>query len=265
MIYPGDNVFYNSTQLNTITNFLVKAVDVHEIPKRALEAYKLARVNGEALVSGYYDYREIIIHCAIVAPNKSSFEVVRDTLMATFNPLNGVLQLPIAGANRQYTCSLSDNTNWPDFGSGYASMGGFANFEIHLNAYDPFGYDATTTALTLGTITSASTTYNATFGGTFDARPIFTLTVNSITATGTQSLTVANLSTGLTVTITRAWTAADVVVVDMSKRSVTVNGIKVPWSGSIPLWAVGAGSIQFTDTFTARSIAATGLYTKRYI
>lgn len=265
MVYPGDNVFFNSTQINTINNFLVKAVDVHEMPKRALEAYKLARVNGEALVSGFYDYREIVIYCTIVAPNKSTFEQVRDTLMATFSPLNGVLSLPIAGASRQYTCSLSDNTNWPDFGSGYASMGGLANFEIHLNAYDPFGYDATSTAITLGTVTSSPTTYNATFGGTFDARPVFTLTVSSVTATGAQSLIITNPSTGLAVTINRAWTAADVVVIDIKNRTVTVNGVVTAWSGSLPTWTVGAGSIQISDTFTARSIVATCSYVKRYL
>lgn len=265
MVYPGDNVFFNSTQLNTITNFLVKAVDVHEMPKRALESYKLARVNGEALVSGFYDYREIVIYCTIVAPNKSAFETTRDTIMGAISPLNGVLSLPIAGATRQYTCSLSDNTNWPDFGSGYASMGGLANFEIHLNAYDPFGYDATATTLTLGTVTATPTTYNVTFGGTFDARPVFTLTINSLTSTGSQSLIITNPATGLAVTVTRAWSAADVLVIDIKARTVTVNGVTTAWSGALPTWVTGAGSIQVSDTFTARNITAAANYIKRYI
>jgi hypothetical protein len=245
---------------------MVNAVDVYTIPQRALESYKLARVSGEAIVSSFFDYREIIMYCSFVAPNKSSFETARDTLLSVISPQSSIFQLPSAGSNRQFTCTLSDNTNFPDFGSGRAAYGGYANFEVHFNAYDPFGYDTVSTNLSLGTITASPTTYSMTLGGTWDARPVFTLTLSSFTTVNaSDSIIITNPSTGLATTITRAWAASDVLIVDIKNRRITVNGVTTPWSGALPVWPVGNGQVSFSDTFSARSIVVSGAYIKRYV
>lgn len=259
MAYPVNSVLYNGFDITGIPGLLIQNVDVQQLPKRALETYKLARQNGEAVVSTFFDYREIVVTGAFVTQSKASFEAARDTLLNYIAQPSGTFDTTIAGALRRYTVTLSDNTNVPEFFGGYASI------ELHFNAYDPFGYDLTATTIAMGTVTSTPTTYSVTFGGTWDSRPLLNFTVSSFTGSGLRDLIITNPLTGRAMTIERTWANADAVIVDMKNMTVTVNGIATAWSGAVPSWNSGAGFIQISDTFTARSIVATGSYVKRYV
>ncbi len=257
--YPGQSIYCNGTDLTSISGVLIQTIDPGQVPKRTLETYALSRRAGEAVVSSYFDYREIIVKGAIVTTSKALYEIARDTLMGAIVGQQLSLQTSVAGAQRVFYCTLSDNSNLPEI------YGGYASFELHFNAYDPFGYDLIATTITLGTTTSGNINYDATFAGSMDARPVITITITSLTAPGTRNISIANANTGLTVTVNRVWSAADVLVIDSKQSVVTVNGVAVPWSGAMPSWSKGVGTIQYMDTFTARNVTLTGNYVKRYV
>lgn len=259
--YPGKSLLINGSDLTSILGFVLQTIDTGQIPKRTLESYKKNRAHGEVLVSNFFDVREIVVKGAITGINQSSYEGVRDTIFGIVSQPNIILQTLVAGAQRYWTVTMMDTSKIPE------AYGGYASVELHFQAFDPFGYGTTTISNNLGTLVSSGVVLTTTFIGTWNAAPIFTITVNSLTAASSQTMTFADYQRGLNVAITRVWLAGDVVAIDLYHNLVTVNGIVVPWSGVLPItdFAPGTVQLQYIDTFTARNVSIISSYQPRYI
>lgn len=60
--------------------------------------------------------------------------------------------------------------------------------------------------------------------GSFLAEPTFNLVVSAVTGATNQSITVKNNVTGQGITITRTWTASDILEIDSAAKTVRING-----------------------------------------
>jgi hypothetical protein len=87
----------------------------------------------------------------------------------------------------------------------------------------------------------------------------------SITANNAASMTWGNGGTGQTITLTRTWSAGDIVVIDGTQKTVTVNGSPINFLGAFPEFPPGSQTIQYSDTFVSRSMTELVTYTAAYL
>jgi len=133
---------------------------------------------------------------------------------------------------------------------------------------DPIGVGGTQQTIysTTGKTTSLTTIDLSTIDlqGTFQEQyPVYTITINSLTNGTTPTLQIEN---GLNIlTISQAFSAGDVVVIDTDGLSVKVNGEMVDLSGSFPFIADPNSIIYIRDTFSARNLNIEVKNNPRYI
>lgn len=256
------HVHFNDHDLSTITSGTASVTitrrDPHSLPKRELDAVKLARADGQKLVNAQYAEREIMIEGVISGGSRNDLEAVRDTILSYISAEEARLEFEQAGALRRYYCTMQDaifsNTE-----------GGMTNFSLKFVASDPYGYDAASTTLSglTGNITATPTTKTTTFSGSGTQLPTITVTVTAVTGGTNATLSISNPATGQQIQVNRNWASSDVLVINAVTRATTVNGVAVAYTGSFPEWSPGAASIIYSDTFTTRTATLGATYTIR--
>ncbi len=114
------------------------------------------------------------------------------------------------------------------------------------------------------TVTNASYSGAINNAGSFDAEPVISITVTTVTGGISQSMSLKNELTGQSLMITRTWAAGDTVSIDVGAKTVTINGAMADFSGQFPVFEPGVGSFGYIDTFTTRSVALSVVYKKRF-
>lgn len=253
------NLYLNDNNVSAIAYTSVRFRRIHNLAKRNVTTYKLARANGSKFVRAEYASKEIVIEGEIAAPSRDLMETSLDTLMSYLDATEARIEFNEGGALRRYYGTVTNNIITDP-------KGGYAPFAITILCSDPFAYDPTTTTLyTHNTITTTPVTDTITVAGGYRAHPLFTITVTSMTAASTAGVRITNPATGQYIDITRTWTNGDVLVIDTKNRTVKVNGTAVDYTGVFPYWALGSGSVTYSDTFTTRSVNTGATYQKRYL
>ncbi|WP_437440989.1 phage distal tail protein [Rathayibacter oskolensis] len=114
-------------------------------------------------------------------------------------------------------------------------------------------------------MTAANQALPITVGGTYKAQPAIRLELTTVSGSGTRTITITNGSSLRGMSITRTWSAGDVLEIDSLNQTVYVNNIPTPFVGMFPSWEPGAGSVNYLDDFTARSANLTARYTRRWL
>lgn len=188
-------------------------------------------------------------------------DTLEDTFKGYFNTIEGNLDIGHGGSTRRYVATA--NMVDVDRPGGLA----YANFALEFLCTIPFGLDtSTTTALNATSRTLNNYTDSYTFLGNAPIQqPIFTYTLNSVTGGTAASVILGNADTGQQMTIIRNWTAADVLVVNVRTKTVTINGVEIIGDGAFPDFKPGARDIEYSDTFTTRNFNINVIYTKMYL
>lgn len=254
------NVHYNDHNLNGITYVTIRKRKVHNLPKRSVNAIKLARRDGDRLITTEYGGKEVFIEGEIAAPSRNDMEIARDTLLAYLNTENAKLEFEQSGSLRRYYATMENII----FTEG---KGGYMPFDIKFQIHDPYGYDPSATTITIsgGAITATPTDKSITIEGSLPALPVITLTIGSLTGGTSADMRVTDPVSGLYISVVRTWIANDVLEIDHLNRTVKVNGTPVDFTGEFTSWAVGSGTFRYSDGFTTRSVTMTASYTKRYL
>lgn len=124
-------------------------------------------------------------------------------------------------------------------------------FEVTFLA-DPFSVDGVRRIIQATGITSSP--YNADYSidGSAEPLPDIKITVNS--ATTFSALKFKVVTTGDEITITRSFSASDVVIIAMATKTVFVNGVEVAYDGIFPKFKENeVNRISITTTATARN------------
>lgn len=249
----------NGTDISAITGVLITERRLASTPKIDNVAFDLARANGMKRAYKRYGARKFSIVGHIITRDRNLAETARASLLSTvMNADESPIITEYAGAERKITATI-ENAIVNEL------QGGYTTFDLQFIAYDPFMYDQTaTTAVTVTNGTSSPSTSNFTVSCSAPVSPYVTVTIDSLTASGVQDISVVDAATGLGITVSRVWTAADVLVIDSLNGTVTVNGSEVESSGTFPIFKPGARSLKYTDTFTARQVDISATYYARY-
>lgn len=264
LYYPGKTITFNGFDITGIKGFVVTGVDISQLPKRNIESYALARQDGEALVSTFFDSRAVTITGAFINTSQAAFELARDTLMSNLQGNQGALILTVNGANRSYLCSLTDNTSFGNFAGGYASV------TLHFVSLNPFGYDTSATQLVHVTnLTAATQNFNFACGGTLATQyPIYTVTLGPFVGLASSTSPFTTIQDTLTAgyaTFSGTATSGDVLVFDSGSGSLTQNGVAVSFIGHIPTAIPGNQNVTLFDYGSSRQMILDISVVRRYL
>jgi len=253
-------LYFNSVDLTSLTGVLIDHINKDNLPARLVQTADLSRGDGRAYVRSKFDAKDIIIVGRIIATDKATFEQNRSTLVQNLIAENASLDLNIGLSILRYYATVSECI-FSD------TSGGFSTFTIKFVCRDPVGIDINlATGLATTAITAATSTQNlSSIGGNYKTKPVINVYINSGTDMTTKSITITNPANGKAVVVTRTWAAGERLVIDGRDTTVKVNGVSVAYTGDIPTWDVGSGTIQYDDDFTARNISLTMQYNKRYL
>lgn len=252
--------FFDGLSFNTISGVSVLSINTYDPAKRRLNIYEIAHGQRSKATSGFYNKKTITIKVGITGGTRMDAEQSLDSLLSSLHGLEKELVIDQGRDGRRvYTASLVD-TVIQEGGGSYIEVG------LVFECSDPFGYELTSTlALVIDDLT---TQYLVFEGGAPTQVPLITIAYASITMTGaTGTVSVGNLKTAQTVTVTRVWATGDVLRIDCRNKTVTVNNVEVAFSGAIPEWTSNElGFMTYDDDFISGTITSSSsvTYNKRY-
>lgn len=260
-------LLFNSIDLEAnVPGLTILSLPVFIPPQKTLANYILSNTNKSKTTQNFFTKRQIPVTMAITRPSRTQLDGSFDALWPLLSGLEQDLITIEGGTQRRYTAT------WSDF-SLKEAYGGYAKFDVIFTTSDMFGYEPNYTLLLdqSGFTTSPQTPVMADIGGSAEWQvPILTFYLSVITGGASATVTIGNPATGQTVSIVRTWTAGDQIEIDSQNKTVKVNGVLVDFSGAIPEWqprplvATGQSKMQYTDTFTTRTLRIRGIYYKRY-
>lgn len=244
---------FNSRSLNTIPGFIIRSI-VLDPPTRELQVYPVAYGDGNIPAIERLTSRRLVV--------RGDFKgklVESQATMNTFNSylvgVNKLIAFEWSGINVTANGSI-ESVSYGEYSGGHITT--TVVFVLHT----PFVYGTTNITYTLTNQTTIPQTQVAVNEGAFYAEPTITITLDSFTGSGVQEmqLTIDNVSCF----IQREFTAADVIVVDSSNKTVKANGVDIEFTGRLPIIPVGSWPITYYDTFSARQVDINITYKKRY-
>lgn len=253
---------FDGNQLVTVPGLTVLATNGYAPPKRHLTVNDLARSDKSKTNAAFYNERYIVVTVGIARATRQlleqSLDIMWTMLQGTEKELVISQSVDVAGKPtvRKYFSTFSDA---PIKVSG----GSYVELDLTFTCSDRFGYETAYTVLASRTSSSASITENHNFrGSALWQVPIITLKLTAVTGP-TSNITIGSASQQTT--ITRAWAANDFVEIDSFNKTVKVNGLAVQFTGAIPEFAPGAGSLTYSDGFTTRTFTLYAYYYARYV
>lgn len=219
------------------------------LPRNIIKSYIAGRSKSRFFDDGYPE-RTIKVSGSFTADSQLAAQQLEDTLRGYLVGTDGQLDIEQAGATRRYVAT----PNYVEIDRPGGLL--FGLFSVDFECSIPFGRDTSSTSLATATAyTSATKTTAVTIGGTAEYQHlVLEVTINSGTGLSGETITLGNGLNGQEISVTRTWSALDVLLVDSYNNVVTVNGDEVAFTGALPIFNTGSGSVTYADTFTTRNI-----------
>ena len=249
---------FNNYDLSILPYFFPTSRLPNAMPDIDVQAIKLVRNSGAIVVSSSFGKKVITVFGYILAPTRQAYEQTLDELKWRLSAKQRPLVLVQAGAERIYTATVSS------VAEGFIE-GGKTFITMTFDCNDPFGRDGNLQDYTEPNFTTTPKSIAHTFVGYADIYPQFTVTIVAATGSTAKTVNIGNSTTGQQISVTRTWTAGDVLVVDSDTQKVTVNGVVVDYSGFFPVFAPGTAYAQYSDNFTTRTAGVRVKYPKKYL
>lgn len=238
-------ISFDSNNLSS-AYLLVNRLNKSDAPDRDLQVEALAFQDGFVVPTDFWRSRTIKIEGMIVADSASQLGSLLDTLKQNLSGVNKNLDVDYGSSTRRYKATLKSLKAPEDF------------YNITYLPYEaeflcqPLGMATQYLNVSSNDVTTSSKTVDMTVVGTYRPQPIITVTFSS--ETGASAVSMTNSDTGDTITITKAFNAADVLVINCEEQKVTVNGVQVDFNGPIPLFKTESNSLVFSFPATARNV-----------
>lgn len=250
-------VMFDNTDLNTIPYVFFSRRNPNDEADIAMITHDLVRRDGGVLTSIKHRPKRIAIEGYIVAPTRTSYEEALDTLKFLTSAPERSLTLIQGGTERKYKAT-KENIIIEHI------EGGKGMINISFVCLHPYGSEAMlTTDESTATVTPFGITHI--FQGTAYIRPVFAITLNSLTGGTTKHVGIGNSLTGQQVQVTRTWTAGDVVTFNLDLHKVYVNNTLSDYAGVFPEFKPNQANAYYYDSLTTRNATIGISYAKQYL
>ena len=229
-------------------------------PKRDISMFPIADENKSIVVSSSKKSRTVnltfLVEGDTEAEKYEALETLRSYMTDQYIGKELSIEHPV-GTTRVYTATLQDIRIQ-------------SNYNMHTEGTlifvcsNPFALAASQTTVTENTITTSPKSIVTVIAGT--AAPLDSvITIDVDTETDLTAIKVENTLNGDAITITRAFTASDQIIISYETKKVLVNGSEFDYTGIIPKFEAGSNTWKITSTSTAHDIDAELIYTPTYV
>lgn len=258
------NATFDGYDLQDANIILIK-IEHDTIPALELKRYRIVRGDGEIVTDSRYGAKKILLIGRVNGSSSDDLESRLDTLrekLRGYDKINKSLVIDYNASTRVYTAVCTSLT--VDRRNGTAN---FAEFTAEFVSTTPFGLAPASASLhSTNAETTSPKTIALTVGGTAERQKlVITYVLNSFTGDAANTVTFKNNDTDYAISISRAWTAADSLEIDVENFTVKVNGVDVDYSGAFPDFAPGSRNLVITDDFSARNYDIDVDYIARYL
>jgi hypothetical protein len=257
----GQAISFNGNSLQTANIITADIQGLDDFPIKQAKQYTLSHQNQSVIPYINYPNRNITITGMITDTSIANLDARMDTFKSYFTAQDVNLDIAYNGTTRRFIATQSTSTITRPGQLLYAT------FSILCVCNMPFGQDTSATSILNSNNSAATYSPAVTFLGTAPYQlPIITITfsANYILSGGAVTVWLGNNATGQVISINRIWAITDVLVVDCTQNTVTVNGFPVEFSGAFPVFIPGSGTFIYGDGFSTRTftitINATTLY-----
>lgn len=251
------SVYYNNVDLSILPGVKIVNYNVSNMPSRTLSTSKLARANRSLLTSAEYSDKSVYIYGFVGGADAWTQQDNFDRLKANIQDVEGIIRVQQGTKIAEYTGTLNSinmDRNGPNI-----------SFTLEFKCADPIGRDVTVLSLVTPTVITTSTlSKSIVVEGSFTAEPRYTITINSVTAATTNTISLLNGATGKGIKITRHFSAGDTISITSDTMEVTVNTIIEDFAGQFPTFSPGNKTLQYIDDFTARNVTLAATYNRKY-
>lgn len=255
-----DDIRFNDVSLYTVEGLKFVSSDPNRFQNRRVKNEPLANSNYSVTTSAFYSGRVVNLKFYIALSGRELLDASITKLRQLTNGVNKTLVMPI-----QNSSYIFYNVTLNNFALSNVS-GGYAEINMEFISADPYYYSSIDTELlNVINLTSGNKSYPVTFEGTAELAPVIVYTLDSVTNGTNKTVTFSNPATSTSISITRTWTATNVLVVDCLNKTAKVNGSNVDFTGNLLTWESGSRHFNYTDDFTARQVDINVVYRKRYI
>jgi hypothetical protein len=247
-------IYFNNIDLSGLAGVQITKLDSNKRAKRVVNRKKLARQDGARLINTDYDSKVITINGVINGATRAVFEQNTANFFRYVEPSEAVLSISQGNERRNYTASV-DETNWTT-----DQIGTFGMFSITFICSQPYG-EATGLTLAVNStgITTAikTATFTAAIQGSYKTEPIISYQLSAYSsANANDFVKITDPATGKYIKVARAWVAGNILIINCSAKTVTVDGSAVDYSGVFLELAPGSMYIMVEDSFTVSRTAA---------
>lgn len=256
------NISFNSYPLQTSNIITQDPILYDQTPARMLSSTPLIRTEASKLTFAAFQKKTITVNGRLLGTSVADIDSRLDTLKINLAAVEANLDIDNNGATRRYVATLLDST--------FTRISPVATaFTLDFLCSLAFGADTSSTTIVSSTAvtTTPKTVTTSSIGGTSPNQwVVMTYTLTTFTGSTINTVTFKNNTTTQQIAVSRAWTAADVVVVDCFNKTVTVNGTAVDYQGVFPYFSpASAGTLIITDDFSARSATIVASNLNRYL
>lgn len=230
-------------------------------PSREFIEGGVPRGDGKFLIADYFREYQVEASGIVRKSTAALLDAELDTIRKSLRVTNGELDYTnAAGTVKRFVATLANPEGLFADRQGYHIT--FCPWTAVFRCFTPFptarGYTSQT--LSLSSSPENDVVVNA---GTVRARPVFILIFTA--ATSITALTVANATTGESITYTGSVAANDIFEFDCENLRVLKNGTASAFTGGFPRLEVGSNVITYTVTGSSFAAIATAKYKMSYL
>lgn len=258
-IYVEDSVSFENVSLNDGTS-VVLTQPPKKGPARDLLGGDIPRSDGRYRTGDFYRATAIILEGYLKAASKSAMATLIDTLLPTLATEDGYLDITEDnGVVKRYAATWANPDEFLSERERYHLT--IVPFTLKFVCWEPFAaardYTPFFTALT------GNGNQSVLNGGTAKAKPSFVLIFSA--ASSVTGVTIANETTGESITVTQSIAANDVLTIDGENYRVWLNDELQDYSGTFPELQVGTNVLSATVSGASFAAGWTTKFKKRYL
>jgi hypothetical protein len=253
----ASTITFNSYDLQT-TSIITEKILHTSSPDCDLPTEQIARRDGSVIMSDYWIKKTIISNGHIIGSSVADLDSKIDALKQNLVGTNLNLDIGYAGGTRRYLATVRKIDIEREHYNNY-----WTPFTIEFVCADPFGRATSSTNHSLDAQVASPFSLAFSMVGSIPAYPVITLTCDAINSVSV--IKIENTVTTDFLTVTRTFTAGDILEVDCNNQTVKANTVEVDYSGIFPSFIVGSNTVKITVTGTSFSIDLDVDYTKLYL